>query len=261
MDETYFIDTHAHLFWESFDNDRQEVIRRAMENNVRKIILPNVDQQSIDLLKKTVALAPDNLFPLIGLHPSSVKDDYQEILKVIEQELTENKYYGIGEIGIDLYWPENRKFRQQQEQAFRLQLQMAKELNLPVVIHTRDSFDITYQIVKEENSDRLRGIFHCFTGTSEQALAIADLGDFYIGIGGVITFKNSKLGERIKDIPLDYMVLETDSPFLTPHPHRGKRNESAYIPLIAQKLAEVKNTSVEEVATITTRNAEKLFGI
>ncbi len=261
MNETYFIDTHAHLFWESFDNDRQEVILRAIKNNVRKIILPNVDIQSIDLLKKTVDLAPDTIFPLMGLHPSSVKDNYQEVLKVIEQELTKNKYYGIGEIGIDLYWPENRKYRQQQKQAFRLQLQLAKELNLPVVIHTRDSFDITYQIVKEENSDRLRGIFHCFTGSSEQALAIAELGDFYIGIGGVITFKNSKLGERIKDIPLDYMVLETDAPFLTPHPYRGKRNESAYIPLIAQKLAEVKNTSVEEVATITTRNAEKLFGI
>ncbi len=257
----YFVDTHAHLFWQSFDQDRQEVINRALDSNVQKIILPNVDLDSILLLKNTVSLAPDNLFPLMGLHPSSVRENYEEVLDKMDQELGQAKYWGIGEIGIDLYWPENKKFRDQQIEAFRRQLRLAKNKDLPVVIHTRDSFDLTYQIVKEEKNDQLRGIFHCFTGSYEQAKRVMDLGDFYMGIGGVITFKNSKLGERIKDVPLDFLVLETDSPFLTPHPYRGKRNESSYIPLIARRLAEVKGVSVEEVACTTTANALRLFGI
>ena len=257
----YFIDTHAHLFMDSFEEDREQVLQRAMDKGVIKIVLPNVDLQTIPLLKKTVAMAPDRLFPLMGLHPSSVKDDFEQILNSIEQELDQDKYWGVGEIGIDLYWPENKSFREQQIEAFRYQLRMAKARHIPVVIHTRDSFELTYQVVKEEKDDNLRGIFHCFTGSYEQAKKVIALGGFYMGIGGVLTFKNSKLGERIKDIPLDYLVLETDAPFLTPHPYRGKRNESSYIPLIAHKLAEIKGMSTEEVACKTTENAEKLFGI
>ncbi len=257
----YFVDTHAHLFMESFDQDRGQVLQRAMDKGVSKIVLPNVDLLTIPLLKKTVAMAPDRLFPLMGLHPSSVKDDFEQVLASMEQELERDKYWGMGEIGIDLYWPENKSFREQQIEAFRYQLRMAKARHIPVVIHTRDSFDLTYQVVKEEKEDSLRGIFHCFTGSYEQAKNVMDLGGFYMGIGGVLTFKNSKLGERIKDVPLDYLVLETDAPFLTPHPYRGKRNESSYIPLIAQKLAEVKGVGLEEVACKTTENAEKLFGI
>ena len=257
----YFIDTHAHLFWQSFDPDREQVIKRALGKNVRKIILPNVDIESIPLLKKTVNLNPHMLYPLMGLHPSSIKNNYKQALKKIEQELHSAKYWGIGEIGIDLYWPENKKFSKEQQEAFRFQLRLAKIMNLPVVIHTRDSFELTYKIVKEENDEHLRGIFHCFTGSYEQAQKVIELGEFYLGIGGILTFKNSKLRERIKNIPLDYLVLETDSPFLAPHPYRGKRNESAYIPLIAKTLAQVKNISIEQVACKTTENAKKLFGL
>ncbi len=257
----YFIDTHAHLFFQNFDDDRQEAINRAIEANVRKIVLPNVDLDSIEPLKNTVALRPESLFPLMGLHPSGVRQDFKHALAKIQQELNDNHYWGIGEIGIDLHWPDNKKFVEEQKEAFRFQLGLAKQLRLPVVIHARESFDLTYQIVKEEKNDDLCGIFHCFTGTYEQAKMIMDLGDFYMGIGGVLTFKNSGLVEQIKDVPLDYLVLETDSPFLAPHPYRGKRNESSYIPLIAGKLAGVKGVSIEEVACRTTDNAENLFGI
>ena len=261
MMNCYFIDTHAHLFFQSFDDDRQEVIDRAMEANVRKIVLPNIDLDSIEPLKNTVAMSPERLFPLMGLQPSGVRQDFREVLAKIQQEINDNHYWGIGEIGIDLHWPDNKQFIEEQKEAFRFQLGLAKQLKLPVVIHARDSFDLTYQIVKEEKTKDLRGIFHCFTGSYQQAKMIMDLGDFYMGIGGVLTFKNSGLAAQIKDVPLDYLVLETDSPFLAPHPYRGKRNESSYIPLIARKLAEVKGLNIEEVARKTTDNAEKLFGI
>jgi len=257
----YFIDTHAHLFWQNFSEDIEKVLERALSNNVKKIVLPNVDLQSIPLLKKTVLLNKQMLYPLMGLHPSSVKSDYKAVLLQMEQELKNTKYYGIGEIGIDLYWEENKKFVAEQKQAFRLQLQWAKQKKLPVVIHTRNSFEIVYNIVKEENDDSLMGVFHCFTGSYEQAMKVIDLGGFYLGIGGVITFKNSKLAQVIKQIPINYLVLETDSPFLTPYPHRGKRNESSYIPLIAQKLSEIKNIPLSQVASITTQNALSLFKI
>ncbi len=250
-------DTHTHLFMEHFDADREQVIRRALEAGVEKMILPNVDEKTIDRLHQTIKMFPDNLFPAMGLHPTSVKNDFEQKLQIIEDLLKTRKYYAIGEIGIDLYW--DKTYKEQQIEAFRHQIRLAKELDLPVIIHTRDSFEVALQVVKEENDNRLRGVFHCFTGSYEQAMQIRELGGFYIGLGGVLTFKNSKLGERIKDVPMDMIVLETDSPFLTPHPYRGKRNESSYLVYVAKKLAEVKNLSLEQVAQITTENALKLF--
>ncbi len=252
-----YIDTHTHLFLEQFDHDRDEVIKRAIDKGVTRMIMPNVDSSTIDRLLDLTSHYPNNLFPAMGLHPTSVKENYKQELETIYQLLVSKKFYGIGEIGIDLYW--DKTFKNEQADAFRTQIRWAKELDLPIIIHTRDSFDIAFSIVSEENDQNLRGVFHCFTGNHEQAMKIAGLGGFYIGIGGVLTFKNSKLGQSIKNVPLDIIVLETDSPFLTPHPHRGKRNESSYLTLIAQKLAEIKETPIEQIAKITTENALQLF--
>jgi TatD DNase family protein len=195
---------------------------------------------------------------MMGLHPTSVKDNFEEELKLVEHELASGNYIAIGEIGIDLYW--DKKHEEEQKDAFRRQLRWAKKYNLPVSIHTRDSFDMTYQIVKEESNGDLRGIFHCFTGTETEAKKIMDVG-FKMGIGGIVTFKNSGLADVVKDIPEEFLVLETDAPFLTPAPFRGKRNQSAYLKYIAEKLAEIKSRSIDEMATITSRNAMDIFSI
>jgi TatD DNase family protein len=252
------IDTHSHIYSTDFIHDRDEVIQRAYSNDVRKIILPNIDSSSVKNLLDLVDTYPHICIPLMGLHPTSVNHDYQEELQVVEYWLKKRKFYGIGEIGIDLYW--NTSFLEEQTHAFRFQLDLARQYELPVVVHVRDSFDEVYNVLKEENDKKLNGVFHSFTGTYEQAQLIIELG-FKIGVGGIVTFKKSGLDEVISKIDPSHFILETDSPYLTPVPFRGKRNESSYLVYIAQKIAELHQMTVGDIAKITTENARKLFGI
>ncbi len=254
-----FVDTHTHLYLNHYDQDRVQVIQRAIDAGVTRMILPNIDKQSVSQLYNTIDLFPGNLFPAMGFHANSVKPGYLDELKFIEKQFEQRKFYAVGEIGIDLY--RNKEYEQLQIEVFRIQLNWAKQLQLPVIIHIRDSFDLALEILQQENSPQLRGVVHCFVGTYEQAMKIRDLGGFYIGIGGILTFKNSDLAQHVQKIPLDMILLETDSPFLAPHPYRGKRNESSYIPLIAEKLAQIKNLPLEKIAQITTQNAIKLFDL
>lgn len=253
-----FVDTHTHLYLENFDEDRKQVVEKAIEKGVKYMLLPNIDSQSFDSLESLHQLFPNNCLAMMGLHPTSVKENYENELEKVDSEIKSGKYIAIGEIGIDLYW--DKTLEGQQKDAFRRQLKLAKKHKLPVSIHTRDAFQQVYTIIKEELTDDLKGIFHCFTGTAEEAKLIMETG-FKMGIGGVLTFKNSKLWRVIQSVPLEYLVLETDAPFLTPAPYRGKRNESAYIPLIAAKLAEIKGIRLEEVAAKTTENAFSIFQI
>jgi TatD DNase family protein len=252
------IDTHAHIYSEDFLHDMDDVLQRAYDNDVKKIILPNIDSGSVKRLLDLADAYPHLCFPLMGLHPTSVAGDYREELEAVEYWLEKRKFYGIGEIGIDLYW--ERTYLNEQQDAFRHQVKLAKSYQLPIIIHVRESFDEVYAIVKEEQDGNLKGIFHCFTGTGEEAEKIVDLG-FLMGIGGVVTFKNSDLAEVIKKFSLRNIVIETDAPYLTPVPKRGKRNESAYLVYVAQALAKVFDVSVNEVAEITSENARTLFGI
>ncbi len=252
------IDTHAHIYSEEFLHDVDEVLQRAYDNDVKKIILPNIDSGTVKRLTDLSDAYPHLCFPLMGLHPTSVDADYQEELEAIEYWLDKRKFYGIGEIGIDLYW-DHTYFREQQE-AFRHQLRWAKQLKLPVVIHMRDSFSEIYSIVKEEQDGNLRGIFHCFSGNVQEAKSVLDAG-FLLGIGGVITFAKSNLSKVLHEIPLKSLVLETDAPYLAPVPKRGQRNESAYIIYVAQAVAKIYDLPVHEVAEKTTENARNLFGI
>ena len=259
FNEMQLIDTHAHLFWNSYDDDLNEVIERAKNVGVTKIFCPNVDIQSIEKLNKLVSDFPDICYPLMGIHPSSVKDNFEKDLEVIEKELETGKYYGVGEVGIDLHWENNIEYKDLQIEAFRYQVRLAKKLNLPVIIHARKAFDEIFSVIDSEIDDNLYGIVHCFTGTIEQARHIMEYKTFKMGIGGVVTYKNAGVDKTIKDIDLQYLVLETDAPFLTPIPYRGKRNESSYLTFIAEKLAEIKNTTIDEMARITTENALEIF--
>ena len=251
------IDTHSHIYSEEFDADRDEVILRAQHAGVTKIILPNVDSDSLPRLLKLEARYPDYCYAAVGLHPESVKENYQKELDVIREELERTKYIAVGEIGIDLYW--DKTYQNEQILAFQTQVEWAIEFNLPVIIHVRNSHNETIQALKPYAGKGLKGIFHCFGGTPEEAAEIFSLGDFKLGIGGVVTFKNSGLAASLMHIPPENLVLETDSPYLTPAPFRGKRNESAYTVLVAEKLAQVYNLSVGEIDRITTENARKLF--
>ncbi len=252
------IDTHSHIYSEEFIHDRDEALQRAYDNGIKKIILPNIDSGSIKHMLDLSDAYPHLCYPLIGLHPTSVDEDYKEELEAVEYWLNKRKFYGIGEIGIDLYW--ERKFIDEQKDAFRHQIRLAKSHNLPIVIHVRNSFEETYQIVKEEQDGSLRGTFHCFSGSAAEAQKVVDLG-FFLGIGGVLTFKNSNLEEVISSVKVENLLLETDAPYLAPVPKRGKRNESSYLVYVAQKLAEIYNISVTRVAEITTTNARGLFEI
>ncbi len=252
------IDTHSHIYSEDFNHDIDEVMQRAYDNDVKKIILPNIDSGSVKRLLDLSDSYPHLCYPLMGLHPTSVSEDYKEELEAVEYWLQKRKFYGIGEIGIDLYW--EQKYIKEQQEAFRYQIKLAKSNNLPIVIHVRNSFEEVHTIVKEEQDGNLKGIFHCFNGSIEEAQKVTDVG-FYMGIGGVVTFKNSKLDEVIKSVAAKNLVLETDSPYLAPVPKRGRRNESAYLAFVAQKVAEIYDISVEEVAEITSANARQLFGI
>jgi len=252
------IDTHTHLYSEEFDTDRTVVVQRAIDSGVEKLLLPNIDIESIEPMHQLCNQFPNNCFPMMGLHPTSVDAKYKENLGIIKSHLKDNKYIAIGEIGIDLYW--DKTFVAEQRLALLEQFQWAIDYNLPVVIHSRDSFQEIINVIREFNNPKLHGVFHCFTGTEEIALEIIDLG-FKLGIGGVLTFKNSGLAKEIENIDLKHIMLETDSPYLSPVPYRGKRNESSYVKLVAEKLAEVKQISIEEVASITFQNAKRLFNI
>ena len=250
------IDTHAHLYLPQFEKDRAEVMENARQNQVEKIFLPNIDHTSIDSMLELEAAYPDRCFAMMGLHPCSVKENYKEELAIVEKWLEKRTFCAVGEIGIDLYW--DKTFIEEQKKAFLQQINWAKDLGRPIVIHSRESTDIIIEMLQSEKDHRLRGIFHCFGGTVEQAKAIIDLG-FYLGIGGVLTFKKSGLDKTMESIALDHVVLETDSPYLAPTPFRGKRNESAYIHQTATRLASIKEISLDEVARITTANALKIF--
>lgn len=252
-----FVDSHAHIYLEDFKEDIEDVIEEAHEQGVRQIYMPNIDHTSIDNMLELEERYPGQCIAMMGLHPSSVKKDFEKELYLVEEWLSKRKFVAIGEIGTDLYW--DKTFWIQQQEAFKVQVEWAKKYQLPIVIHCRESIDETIAMVENLKDDHLTGVFHCFTGTSAQAKRITDLG-FYLGLGGVATFKNGGLDKVIPDIALDHALLETDSPYLTPKPYRGKRNKPAYIPLIAQKVAEIKGVPVEHVAAITTKNARDLFG-
>lgn len=252
------IDTHSHIYLEDFKDDIDDVVQNAYNNNIKKIVLPNIDSGSVKRLLDLHQSYPHLCFPLMGLHPTSVDGDYKKELDAVQYWMEKHKFYGIGEIGIDLYW--DNTYIEQQKDAFRVQVRLAKQKKLPIAVHVRNSFDEVYQIVKEEQDGELKGVFHCFTGSEDEARKIIDLG-LFLGIGGVVTFKNSDLGEVLKSVKLGNLVLETDAPYLAPVPNRGKRNETSYIVYVAQKLADIYNVPVEQIAEITTKNARDLFEI
>lgn len=253
-----FIDTHSHIYLPHFDEDRELAVLRAEESKVNKIILPNIDAESVNANKDLAQKYPENCFSLMGLHPTHVKDNYLDELKVVFSELDTDFYKGVGEIGIDLYW--DKTHFEEQKDAFRKQVEYALKHDLPFVIHSRDSFDELIEVLEQINHAAYKGIFHAFSGDINQAQRVIEMG-FLIGIGGVVTFKNSKLPEVVEQVDLNHIVLETDSPYLAPTPHRGKRNESSYIPLIAKKIADLKSVNLYEVANVTSSNAINLFGL
>jgi TatD DNase family protein len=254
--KTNYIDTHAHIYSEEFKEDRNDMLRRAFENGVGKIYMPNVDHASIDGMMELEEKYPGQCIAMMGLHPCNVKKDFEKELYLVEDWLKKRSFAAVGEMGMDLYW--DVTFRAQQEEAFKIQVALAKKHHLPIVIHCRNSMKETLDLLTPLMEDGLKGIFHCFSGDAEDAKRITDLG-FYLGIGGVVTFKNGGLDKVLPEVDLNYIVLETDSPYLAPVPYRGKRNAPEYIPLIAQKIAEIKKTEIEEVAKVSTKNALALF--
>ena len=253
-----FIDTHSHLFLEEFAEDLPLVMQRAKSAGVSRIYMPNIDCSTIKPLLDTVAQYPDYCFPMIGLHPTSVNADFREELKVMKEMLDQSHpFVAIGEVGMDLYW--DRTYINEQFEAFETQIQWSAEYQLPLVIHSRDSFEEVYQVIKRNEHKNLKGIFHSFTGTVEEAERLLQFDGFYLGINGVVTFKKSTLPEVLKSVPLERIVLETDSPYLTPAPNRGKRNESANVKDTLLKLAAIYQCSPENVAETTTMNALKIF--
>lgn len=253
------IDTHAHLYMDEFENDRETVIQNAIRSGVKHILCPNIDSGSLAALDSLCAKYPDYCHPMMGLHPTSVKEDYKDEIEIIRKRLFDSPadtYKAVGEIGIDLYW--DKKFESEQEEVFALQLEWAVTKSLPVAIHSRDSFDSIMTVL--QNFNTLKGVFHCFSGNINQAEQVVNKG-FLLGIGGVVTFKNAGLDKVVQAMNLSDIILETDAPYLAPVPFRGKRNESAYVSLIAQKIAQLKETSYAEVCQITTANAVKLFNL
>ena len=251
-------DTHTHQYYEKDLVKREEQMQRCFDNGVKRLFLPNVDVASIAMIDEMVKTYPEHCFAMAGLHPCDVKEDYQSVLAEIYVSIAERQIYAIGEIGIDLYWDKTTLAIQQD--AFKQQIEWAKQLDLPFVIHCREAFDEVFEVLEETQHEKMRGIFHCFTGSVEQGRRAIDLG-FYLGIGGVVTYKKAGLDLVLADIPLEHIVLETDSPFLAPVPFRGKPNESSYLLHIAQKVADIYMKDVEEVAEITTENSKKIFGV
>ena len=255
-----FIDTHSHLYSEQFKNDRTIAINEAIALGVDTILLPNISSKYTNNLLQLCNQFPENCFPMMGLHPCDVSEEnFDSEMQHVEIELSTNKYIAVGEIGLDLYWDKTKI--EVQKRAFIHQIKLAKKYQIPIAIHVREAFDEAIKIVESLNDNTLRGVFHCFTGSIVEAKRVIDLKDFYLGIGGVVTFKNSGLDQTIKEISLKNLILETDSPYLAPVPFRGKRNESKYLTKIAEKIAEIKNMTIKEIAEITTANAKKLFHI
>jgi TatD DNase family protein len=252
-------DTHSHLYSDKFSDDRDAMMQRCFDAGVQRIFLPNIDSTSIKGMLELKGKYPENIFPMMGLHPCHVKENYKEELDIAHKWLQKGGFVAVGEIGIDLYW--DKTTLGIQIDAFKTQCEWAKELGLPIIIHARDSFDEIFEVLDEINDERLKGIFHCFTGTVEQGERVLNYNDFFLGIGGVVTFKKAGLDKTVAQLPLDKLVLETDSPYLAPTPYRGKRNETAYITHIAAKIAEMHDTSIERVAEITTQNSVTIFGV
>lgn len=251
-------DTHTHLYSQEFDQDRDEIIQRAIKNGVTRFFIPAIDSNYTQNMYELEKNYPENIFLMMGLHPTYVDENYTQELDHVKEQLSKRKFYAIGEIGIDLYW--DKTHLEEQKIVFRSQIQLAKQYKLPIVIHCRAAFDEIFEILEQEKSDDLFGIFHCFTGNYEQALQAISY-NMKLGIGGVVTFKNGNIDQFLNHIPLQHIVLETDSPYLSPIPFRGKRNESSYILEVVKKLAQLYDCTQEEIAKITTENSKKVFSI
>lgn len=251
-------DTHTHLYSESFDTDRNEVIDRAIENGITRFFIPSIDSSYIESMYDLEKQYPEHIFLMAGLHPTHVKHDYKNELSIIVRQLEQRSFFAIGEIGIDLYW--DKTMLREQQDAFRFQIQLAKKYSLPIVIHCRDAFNEVFEVLELEKSDDLNGIFHCFTGTLEQAKKAISY-NMKLGIGGVVTFKNGKIDQYLSKIPISEIVLETDAPYLSPTPFRGKRNESAYLLHILEKVASIYKLERDVIARITTQNSIDIFKI
>jgi TatD DNase family protein len=251
-------DTHTHLYSEQFEVDRTEMIQRALDAGVSRFFVPAIDSTYLNAMLDLEKSFPENIFLMMGLHPTHVKENFEEELAFVKHWLDKRNFYAIGEIGIDLFW--DKTLQKQQQIAFKTQIAWAKEKNMPIIIHCRDAFDEIFEILEEVNDDQLFGIFHCFSGNLEQAKKAISY-NMKLGIGGVVTFKNGKIDQFLHEIPLEHIVLETDSPYLAPVPFRGKRNESGYITKVLDKLAEIYNLTSTEIAEITTQNSKNVFGI
>ena len=251
-------DTHTHLYSDAFKEDRATMVQRAFDAGVKKMFIPAIDSETTEAMYQLEKEYPHTVFLMMGLHPTSVKENYKEELKHVEDQFLKRSFFAVGEIGIDLYW--DKSTLEIQKKAFKTQIQLAKKHQLPIVIHCRDALDEVFEVLETEKGDELYGIFHCFTGTEAQAQKAISY-NMKLGIGGVVTFKNGKIDTFLNKYDLKYIVLETDSPYLSPVPYRGKRNESSYLSLICKKVAEVYNISEEEVARVTSQNAIDVFGI
>lgn len=250
-------DTHTHLYSDAFDKDRSRIMQRALDVGITRFFIPAIDSSYTEAMYSLEKEYPENVFLMMGLHPTSVKENYEEELAHVENQFKERSFYAVGEIGIDLYW--DRSTLNIQKIAFKKQIQLAKKHQLPIVIHCRDAFDEIFEVLETEKDDKLFGIFHCFTGTLQEAQRAISF-NMKLGIGGVVTFKNGKVDKFLAQIPLEHIVLETDSPYLAPTPYRGKRNESSYLTLICKKLSEIYGISEEEIARVTTQNSKDVFG-
>jgi TatD DNase family protein len=258
INQVIFTDTHTHLYSEDFGTDLPKLIEEASAAGVQRYFMPNIDSSSVDAMLGVEKQFPGKCFAMMGLHPCSVKKNWKEEMSVVEDWLSKRKFAAVGEMGIDLYW--DKTFLEEQKIVFRKQVELANHYKLPIVIHTRDSFEVAYELLKEMKKDVPCGIFHCFTGNVEQAKRVIDLG-FFLGIGGVVTFKNSGLDKTLSEIDLKNIVLETDAPYLAPVPFRGKRNDPSYLVKVAEKIAVIKKCSVDDVARITSENSKLIFGI
>ncbi|PIY08035.1 MAG: hydrolase TatD [Flexibacter sp. CG_4_10_14_3_um_filter_32_15] len=252
-----YIDTHAHLYDKKFKPDWNELVDRLNDSGIERVYLPNIDHASIEPMFEIEQKNKERFIPMMGLHPCSVKKDFEKELYIVEEWLNKRKFSAVGEIGLDLYW--DKSFFEQQKEAFEIQINWAKKFGIPIAIHTRESTDEALDILENLKDDKLKGVFHCFGGTLEQTERIQKL-DFLMGIGGVVTYKNGGLDKVLPSVDLKHLILETDAPYLSPVPHRGKRNESSYIPIIAKQIAEIKGLTIKEVAEKTTENAKGLFG-
>ncbi|NJW52288.1 TatD family hydrolase [Salinimicrobium oceani] len=251
-------DTHTHLYSESFEDDRNEMIQRAIDANVTRFFIPAIDSEYIEAMYALERDFPDHIYLMAGLHPTHVKENFEAELEIVEKQLEQRKFYAIGETGVDLYW--DKSTLDIQQEAFRRQIRLAKKYKLPIVIHCRDAFDEVFEVLESEKGEGLFGIFHCFTGSLEQAQTALSY-NMKLGIGGVVTFKNGKIDQFLEQIPLKEIVLETDAPYLAPVPFRGKRNESFYVVEVLNKVAEIYRCTPEEIAEVTTENSRQIFGI